>query len=130
MRDEELYELAKGAMANSYAPYSNFTVGAAVLAGSGRVYTGCNVENSSLGLSICAERAAIFNAISSGEKSITAVAIACEPSERCQPCGACRQVIWEFGRDARVITKTEGGLVSRSIDELLKEPFALEAHVK
>lgn len=91
---ERLINLAIEARKHSYSPYSKYPVGAAVLAESGRTYTGCNIENSSFGLTNCAERTAIFKAVSDGEKKILAIAIAAKVST---PCGACRQVMSEFG---------------------------------
>ena len=96
----ELFEKAMSASKNSYSPYSKFPVGAAVLTSDGRVYTGCNVENRSYGLTNCAERTAVFTAIAEGSKKITAVAIAAPKAEYpVGPCGACRQVLTEFGDD-------------------------------
>jgi len=97
----ELIEAAKTAQKNAYCPYSRYPVGAAVLADSGRIYTGCNVENASFGLAICAERVAIFKAVSHGEKKIRALSVAAKSAK---PCGACRQVIIEFApKDAEII---------------------------
>ncbi len=87
---------AKEASKNSYSPFSRFAVGAAVLASSGKIYRGCNVENSSFGLTNCAERCAIFKAVSEGEREIRAVAIYSPNADSCYPCGACRQVMYEF----------------------------------
>lgn len=119
-----LMQKAKEASENAYAPYSKFNVGACVLAGSGKFYTGCNVENASYGLSICAERNAIFNAVTNGEKFIKAIAIYAPKMEDCAPCGACRQVISEFQQDKiDVITQSENGTKVYSINELLPECF-------
>ncbi len=111
----------------AYAPYSHFAVGACVVGESGNIYTGCNFENSSFGLTICAERNAIGTAIANGEKSIQAIAIYSPNSEDCSPCGACRQVISEFcgpeGID--VITLTSEGLKIRNLNEILPERFRL-----
>jgi len=122
-----LLEKAKEVSKNAYAPYSNFPVGACVLCESGKTYVGCNVENASYGLSICAERSAITNAISCGEKYILAVAIFAPKMEKCMPCGTCRQVIYEFQGDkgVDVITETKDGLKTRTINELLPEGFKL-----
>ena len=90
--------------ARAYAPYSHFPVGAAALGGSGRIYAGCNVENASYGLCNCAERTAIFSAVAAGEKLIRAVAVYTPTPLPTAPCGACRQVIHEFGPDALVIS--------------------------
>jgi cytidine deaminase len=96
MDRDKLIAASRSAMGNAHAPYSGFKVGAAVLGGNGKVYTGCNVENASYGLSICAERTAVFSAISAGEKEITAVAISNSSGKPAFPCGACRQVMAEF----------------------------------
>ena len=98
-----LEKAARAAVAHSYSPYSKFRVAAAVIAGSGRVYAGCNVENASYGLCNCAERTAIFSAIAAGEKSIRAVAVYTPTPLPTAPCGACRQVINEFGPEASVL---------------------------
>ena len=94
---------ARTAAEGSYSPYSKFPVGAAVIAGSGKIYSGCNVENASYGLCNCAERTAIFSAVAAGERSIKAVAVFTPTPLPTAPCGACRQVINEFGPDAAVV---------------------------
>ena len=99
-----LEKCARSASARAYAPYSRFPVGAAVLGGSGKVYAGCNVENASYGLCNCAERTAIFSAVAAGERSIRAVTVYTPTPLPTAPCGACRQVIHEFGPDALVIS--------------------------
>jgi cytidine deaminase len=99
-----LEKAARAAAARAYAPYSKFPVGAAILAGSGRIYAGCNVENASYGLCNCAERTAIFTAAAAGETSVKAVAVYTPTPLPTAPCGACRQVIHEFGPDALVIS--------------------------
>ncbi len=114
-------EKAKDAMKLAYAPYSNFKVGAAVLAKSGKIYVGCNIENASYGLSLCAERVAIFKAISERE-DISAVAVASE-SGNSQPCGSCRQVILEFNPNAEVYFLKNNELVEITASQLLPEPF-------
>ncbi len=104
----ELMNRAKEASKTSYSPFSRFAVGAAVLTDSGKIYEGCNVENSSFGLTICAERCAIFKAISEGERVIRAVAIYSPNADSCYPCGACRQVMYEFqGDDEEISVITE-----------------------
>lgn len=120
-----LLEKAQEVSENAYAEYSHFKVGACVLAQSGKTYTGCNVENASYGLAICAERNAIANAVAKGEKSILAVAIYSPAMENCIPCGACRQVIFEFQKDKEVeiVTKTKSGHKVYKINELLPEGF-------
>jgi cytidine deaminase len=99
-----LEKSARAAASRAYAPYSLFPVGASVLGGTGRVYSGCNVENASYGLCNCAERTAIFSAVAAGEKAIKAVAVYTPTPLPTAPCGACRQVINEFGPDALVIS--------------------------
>jgi cytidine deaminase len=103
-----LIDAARRVRERAYAPYSRFNVGAAVLAG-GRTFTGCNVENASYGLTICAERAAVFAAVAAGERRIEAVAIVTDTASPVAPCGACRQVLAEFGPDAIVISATVSG---------------------
>jgi cytidine deaminase len=100
----KLIKSAKQASEHAYAPYSKFRVGAAIVAGSGKIYTGCNVENASYGLCNCAERTAIFSAIAAGEKDISCVVVYTPTPSATPPCGACRQVINEFGPDALVIS--------------------------
>ena len=102
-----LMDNAKEAARNSYSPFSRFAVGAAVMASSGKIYQGCNVENSSFGLTICAERCAIFKAVSEGEREILAVAIYSPNADSCYPCGACRQVMYEFQGDEEISVVTE-----------------------
>lgn len=112
----------------AYAPYSDFRVGACVLASSGKTYCGCNFENASYGLSICAERNAIGQAIANGEKEIKAVAIYSPKMKNCLPCGACRQVIFEFAKnDVDIITQddNEDGYKVYKINNLLPEGFRL-----
>lgn len=114
-------------MERAYAPYSNFFVGAAVLAESGAVYTGCNVENASYGLTICAERNAIFAGVAAeGPKfKLCAIAVTNKACIACSPCGACRQVIHEFGPEALVIFRSKDGYVSATAKELLPAGFSL-----
>src|ERR1700752_865511 len=100
---DSLIASAKTAREHAHAPYSNFRVGAAVRAKSGRIFSGCNVENASYGLTLCAERVAIFKAISEGERGFDAVAVVTDKDELTPPCGACRQIIWEFCGDAAVL---------------------------
>jgi cytidine deaminase len=125
MEHEDLIAKAMEAREKAYAPYSHFTVGAALLAKSGRVYTGCNVENASYGLSICAERAAVFKAVSEGERDFEAIAVVTENGVT--PCGACRQVLMEFGEDIQVIVADGAGEYRVfSLQELLPEAFSSE----
>lgn len=102
-----LMDKAKEAARTSYSPFSRFAVGAAVFAASGKIYQGCNVENSSFGLTICAERCAIFKAVSEGEREILAVAIYSPNADSCYPCGACRQVMYEFQGEEEISVVTE-----------------------
>ena len=123
---EELIDKAKEASKNAYAPYSNFRVGACVLAESGNIYCGCNFENASYGLSICAERNAIGTAVANGEKKIKAIAIYSPNMYNCTPCGACRQVINEFKTDETVVITVAGDeIITRKIGDLLPEVFEL-----
>lgn len=127
MNYSELLKNAKEVSHKAYAIYSNFSVGACVLAESGKTYLGCNIENSSYGLTICAERNAIANAIANGEKSIVAIAIYSPNMDDCKPCGACRQVIFEFqkSKEVEVITKVGNGYKVYTINELLPGGFNL-----
>lgn len=121
-----LMDRAKEASKTSYSPFSRFAVGAAVLAKSGKIYSGCNVENSSFGMTICAERCAIFKAVSEGEREILAVAIYSPNADDCNPCGACRQVMYEFQGDDEidVITESMGELIVRKLGIYL--PFGFK----
>ncbi|MBQ2871875.1 cytidine deaminase [bacterium] len=127
--NEELMNIAKDVVRNSYSPYSNFPVGAAVLYDNGNIYKGTNVENSSFGLTLCAERNALSTAIAEGEKgNILAIAIYSPKEKMCAPCGACRQWIWEFANnnDIQIILEAhEEGLHITSIKELLPLGFKL-----
>ena len=123
-----LMDNAKEASKQSYSPFSRFAVGARVLAKSGKIYTGCNVENSSFGMTICAERCAIFKAISEGEREILAVAIYSPNADDCNPCGACRQVMYEFQGDdteVEIITESMSELIVRKLSEYLPYGFKI-----
>lgn len=121
---ERLRQEALAARERAYAPYSRFLVGAAVLSRSGRVYRGQNVENASYGLGVCAERTAIFAMVAAGETSIRAIAIATGADHVVGPCGACRQVIREFGPDATVaLVTTTGARATHALPELLPFDF-------
>lgn len=122
---EALVLAAKQARENAHAPFSNFRVGAAVRASSGRTYTGCNIENATLGLTQCAERVAIFKAMSEGERDFDAIAVVTDVDGLTPPCGACRQIIWEFCGDIPVLLanlngkvekETSAGLLPRQFD--------------
>ena len=123
--DRELVALAADARERAYAPYSGFAVGAALLGRSGRVYTGCNVENASYPLTTCAERTALAKAVSEGERSFEAIAVITETGAT--PCGACRQILREFGGprgELRVlVADTQGNVRPFTIDELLPAGF-------
>ncbi|MGB8541820.1 MAG: cytidine deaminase [Candidatus Acidiferrales bacterium] len=115
---------AKQARENAHAPFSDFRVGAAVRANSGRTYTGCNIENASYSLTCCAERVAIFKALSEGERGFDAIAVVTETDTLTPPCGACRQIIWEFCGDVPVILANLKGKIEReSSAKLLPRPF-------
>ena len=122
MTDEELIALATRAREKAYAPYSGFPVGAALLARSGKVFTGCNVENATFGLTICAERTAVFKAVSEGEREFDTIAVVTAPGA--SPCGACRQVLREFGPDLRVlVADTQGHVEKFSLEDLIPNAF-------
>ncbi|MFH2052394.1 MAG: cytidine deaminase [bacterium] len=122
-----LVDQACAVRARSYSPYSRFKVGAALLGRSGRVYLGTNVENASFGLSICAERAAVFRAVAEGEQDFDAIAVCADGTAPTPPCGACRQVLLEFGPDMVLLTAGElgsGGEVRRfTVGQLVPEAF-------
>lgn len=124
MTDRELVILAKEAMENAYAPYSNFKVGAALLAKDGRVFQGCNIENASYGATNCAERTAIFKAVSEGVREFEAIAIVASSGDYASPCGICRQVLFEFLPEGKVILDSdEKGMVTFTVRELLPLGF-------
>ena len=125
---DRLFAAARRAMKNAHAPYSKFKVGAALLTTKGRVFTGCNVENASYGMTNCAERTAIFSAVAQlGPKmEIRAIAVTNNQNAPCSPCGACRQVIYEFGPEAIVYFQAANGLKEMAITELLPEGFRLQ----
>ncbi len=121
---DTLVTAARAARENAHAPYSNFRVGAALRALSGRVYTGCNVENATYGLTVCAERVAIFKAVSEGERGFDAIAVVAQTEKLTPPCGACRQLIWEFCGDVEIIlANLKGRIEVRRASGLLPEPF-------
>jgi cytidine deaminase len=125
---ERLLRTARAAMKKAYAPYSHFRVGSALLTTSGKVFSGCNVENASYGMTNCAERTAIFSAVAQlGPKlKIRAIAVVNDHGVPCSPCGACRQVIYEFGPDATVFFQGAQGEQQAHITELLPEGFRLK----
>ncbi|MDQ6654557.1 MAG: cytidine deaminase [Verrucomicrobiota bacterium] len=121
--DRQLIEAALSARGRAYAPYSRFGVGAAILSADGAIFTGCNIENISYGLTMCAERVAVGSAISQGANSFVAIAIVSDSAEPVVPCGACRQVLAEFRSDFRVLTATlSGESMEYRLDELLPKP--------
>lgn len=125
---KKLEQAAKKVMRHAHAPYSKFHVGAAILLTNGKIFSGCNVENSSYGMTNCAERTAIFSAVAAlGPKiEIRAVAVANDHDVACSPCGACRQVIYEFGPDATIFFQGATGPKEAQITELLPEGFRLQ----
>ena len=131
MNEKDLCQLAINAMQNSYSPYSKFTVGAALLAKSGKVYTGCNIENVAFSPTVCAERTAFFKAISEGETRFKAIAIAGGKkgkfNQECMPCGVCRQVMQEFcDKEFLIITATNEGYNKYTLEQLLPNSFNLK----
>ena len=126
MDDHELMRRANEARACSYSPYSHFAVGAALLCADGTVVTGVNIENAAYGPSICAERTAIFKAISEGKRDFVKIAVTCE-SDHCRPCGVCRQVMFEHAPDMEVLMgNPDGGFVRTTVRELLPDGFSLQ----
>ena len=119
----ELLEAARAVRPRAYAPYSHFLVGAALLSRSGKIYTGCNVENISYGLTLCAERSAVAAAVADGEREFAAIAIVADTEKPISPCGACRQVLAEFSPNLEVFLATlSGKLESYRLIELLPRP--------
>ena len=125
MNDRELLDLAAAMRSRAYAPYSRFAVGAALLTEDGRVFTGCNVENAAYGSSICAERCALLKAVSEGVRGgFAALAIVGSGADYCWPCGACRQMLYEFAPGLRVIAaRGDGQFQTASLAELLPRGF-------
>ena len=121
---EALISAAKDARLNAHAPFSNFRVGAALRANSGRIFGGCNVENATYGLTICAERVAIFKAMSEGERGFDAISVVTDTETLTPPCGACRQLIWEFCGDVPVIlSNLKGKTEMIAMHDLFPKPF-------
>ena len=122
--DEDLIKVAALARQRAHAPYSKYKVGAAIRTKRNKVHAGANIENASYGLTVCAERTAVFAAVNAGDKVFDAIAIVIDGDRLPSPCGACRQVLAEFSPDMRVILATSGGLrKATSLSELLPEPF-------
>ena len=124
MDPEQLVKAAFAARENAFAPYSKFKVGAALLTPEGRIHSGCNVENATYGLTVCAERVALWKAISEGERKFSAVAVAVESDRPASPCGACRQLLWEFCGDIDVfLANTQGVWERHRLADLFPRPF-------
>lgn len=121
---EDLFKQALKARDNAYVPYSGFKVGAVVQTADGRVFTGCNVENVSYGLANCAERTAIFSAVAAGARALTTLLVVADSPTPVAPCGACRQVMVEFGITTVHMTNTNGDLQTVSMHELLPYAFS------
>lgn len=127
MTNQELYEKAKQAQQYSYSPYSKFKVGACLLTESGKIFTGCNIENSAYGPSNCAERTAVFKAVSEGETKFLKIAIYGGDGEKfCFPCGTCRQVLSEFNKDIEIIVGNNKEIKSFKLSKLLPYSFDLK----
>ena len=125
MMKQELLNAALSARERAYAPYSKFLVGAAVLAKSGRIYTGCNIENASYGLTVCAERNALFSAVGAGEREFTALCVVGDTEAPISPCGACRQVMAEFKVPCIILANLKGDVKEYTLKELLPYGFSL-----
>ena len=110
MELQKLADMAMNAKDFAVAQYSGFPVGAALLSESGQIYTGCNIESSSYGLTMCAERVALYKALSEGERRFSAIAIATNGEDFCPPCGACRQVLWDFAKDITIVLVNRSGV--------------------
>jgi cytidine deaminase len=122
--DKELIEAAREVRENAYAPFSDFRVGAALETDDGEIISGCNVESASYGLTVCAERVAIWKAISQGKRKIVKIAVVADTEDLTPPCGVCRQIIWEFGGDIPVVFANLSGKVETvQMRELLPRAF-------
>ena len=125
MTDRELINEAVRASKNAYAPYSQFAVGAALECSDGAVYTGCNIENAALGCSVCAERVALFKAVSDGRRRFTRIAVFSDSADYCMPCGTCRQVLYEFSPNIELLcVRSDGRYVSYKLSSLLPSAFS------
>lgn len=123
-RDERLVELALEARGKAIAPYSNFKVGAVVLSSDGTVFSGCNVENASFSLTVCAERVALLKALSEGHRNFEAVCVVAEGDRITTPCGPCRQLLWEFcGNVPVIMATTDGKRATTTLGTLLPNAF-------
>ncbi|RMG54326.1 MAG: cytidine deaminase [Acidobacteria bacterium] len=122
--DADLIAAAQKAREQAFAPYSHFKVGAALLTASGEVFTGCNIESASYGLTVCAERVAVFKAVSQGARQFVKIAIVADTDQLTPPCGACRQVLWELCGDVPVLlANPQGAVASYQMRELYPHPF-------
>jgi len=122
--DRELIEAARNVRENAYAPFSEFKVGSAIETDDGEIVAGCNVESASYGLTVCAERVAIWKAISQGKRKIVKIAVVADTEELTPPCGVCRQIIWEFGGDIPVVFANLNGKVETvQMRDLLPRAF-------
>jgi cytidine deaminase len=131
MKYETLVKKAEAAKKNSFSPYSKFRVGAALLDSQGRIYTGCNIENSSFSLTVCAERVTLFKAVSEGKKQFKAMAITSDSEQLITPCGACRQVMFDLAPNIDVILTTSKGRTSIvKLRTLLPKPFVFKKKKK
>ena len=120
----KLFEAALAARNHAHAPFSKFKVGAAIEDETGRIFTGCNVENATYGLTICAERVAVFKAISEGARKFPRIAVAADTDVLTPPCGACRQILWEFCGDAELtLVNLQGKTETLRLKELFPRPF-------
>ncbi len=121
---DKLVNAALQAKTQALAPYSKFRVGAAIETAAGKIYAGCNIESSSYGLTCCAERVAIFKALSEGERDFARMAVAADTEEFCTPCGACRQVLWDYAKDLQILCVNKHGAVhTLNLRDLLPEAF-------
>ena len=127
---DRLVDAASEVRDQAHAPYSSFTVGAAVVDAKGRLHVGCNVENASFGLSVCAERHAVAAAVSAGGQGIEGLAVVTDTSPPTSPCGACRQVLVEFGDFPVILANIEGERIVTSVGDLLPDAFTPESLVK
>ena len=125
MTDKELIEIARKASKNAYAPYSGFFVGAALMTADGSIYTGCNIENASYGATNCAERTAIFKAVSEGQREFLKIAVIAGDGSTAYPCGICLQVMNEFMPEAEILLEENGAIKKFSLKELLPYGFRL-----
>ena len=127
MTDRALISMAAETMANSYSPYTRFKVGVAIECADGSVFKGCNVENAAFGATICAEAAAVAAAVSAGHSDFKRIAIISDANSYCFPCGACRQLLYEFSPDLEVLSvRADGRYVSYSLPSLLPMPFEID----